>query len=126
MMKSLFYKRELFALYVIMSVSLFFCACSDKVKEDFSMIPGVQNETWPSIEKCESNGESFVYTFEALNKWSVVSSDDWCDVSPVSGYKGESYLKIEVDKNETELERTTTITINVEDYKAVSFSLISG
>lgn len=123
MMKSLFYKRELFALYVIMSVSLFFCACSDKVKEDFSMIPGVQNETWPSIEKCESNGESFVYTFEALNKWSVVSSDDWCDVSPVSGYKGESYLKIEVDKNETELERTTTITINVEDYKAVSFSL---
>ena len=115
--------KKLFAQILIACGILCFYACSDKTKEDFSDIPGVKNETWPSIVKCDSGSESYVYTFEALNKWSVVSSDDWCNVSPVTGYKGESYFKVEVDKNETELERTATITINVENYMAVSFTL---
>ena len=115
--------KRLFAQILITCGMLCFYACSDKAKEDFSDIPGVKNETWPNIVKCDSGNESFVYTFEALNKWSVVSSDDWCNVSPVSGYKGESYFKVEVDKNETEIERTATITINVENYMAVSFTL---
>lgn len=121
--KCIFDTRRLFAQILIAIGILCFCACSDKTKEDFSEIPGVKNETWPSIVKCASDSESFVYTFEALNKWSVVSSDDWCDVSPVTGYKGESYFKVEVDKNETEFERTATITINVDNYKAVSFTM---
>ena len=121
--KCIFDTKRLFAQILIAIGILCFCACSDKTKEDFSEIPGVKNETWPSIVKCDPGSESFVYTFEALDKWSVVSSDDWCDVSPVTGYKGESYFKVVVDKNETELERTATITINVENYKAVSFSL---
>ena len=122
-MKYMLYANKLFCLLMIICGCIYFCACSDKETEDFSDIPGVQNETWPNIVKCDSHSEIFVYTFEALDDWSVASSVDWCEVSPTSGYQGKSYLKIIVDKNETELERTATITINVKDYKAVSFSL---
>lgn len=121
--KCIFDTKRLFAQILIVCGILCNCACSDKEKEDFSNIPGVQNETWPSIVRCDSYNETFVYTFEALNDWSVVSSTDWCDVSPASGYKGKSYLKIAVDKNDTELERTATITVNIEEYQTVTFSI---
>lgn len=121
--KSLFYEKKLLPLLIVLYVGLYFCACVDREKEDFSDIPGVENESWPSSVKCESHSETFVYTFKALNDWTVVSSEGWCEVFPASGYKGNAYVKIVVDKNETELERTATITFNVESYKAVTFSL---
>ena len=108
---------------LIACVMCCFFACSDKEKEDFSNIPGIQNETWPGIVYCSPDGEVFTYSFKALGKWTALSSDDWCKVLPVSGNKGNSNLKVVVDWNETAEIRSATITINVEGYKDVVISL---
>lgn len=117
-----FYKKKVFTLSLIVCIGLYFCSCSEKKAEDFSNIPGVQNETWPNIVDCKPEGELLIYTFKALNKWSAVSSDDWFEVIPSSGNRGNSKLKIVVDKNEDML-RTATITIHVDGYKDVVISL---
>lgn len=120
--KSLFYEKKLLPLLIVLYVGLYFCACIDREKEDFSDVPGVQNETWTSIVNCNPQGELLIYTFDALNKWTAVSSDDWCEIVTSSGNRGESKLKIVVEKNEDIL-RTATITIHVDGYKDVVISL---
>lgn len=121
-MKSLFYVEKPLSLLIIMYLGLYFCACTDRKKEDFSDVPGVQNETWASIVNCNPQGELLIYTFDALNKWTAVSSNDWCELVTSSGNRGESKLKIVIEKNEDIL-RTATITIHVEGYKDVVISL---
>ena len=121
--KFVFDIKNLLELILVVCGLFCFFSCTDKSKEDFSDIPGVQNETWPSIINCSPNGEVLVYTFEALEDWSVVLSDGWCEVFPAFGYKGNSYLKIVVDRNETESQRIATISINVENYKSVVITL---
>lgn len=111
--------KKIFAFILFVCGMACFSACYDKGKEDFSDIPGVLNETWPNVVECNPHGEVLVYTFEALNDWSVVSSDGWCEVFPAFGYKGKSNLKIVVDRNETESKRTATIIIKTEKYKDV-------
>ena len=111
--------KDLFCQVLIVCVMCCLFACSDKEKEDFSDISGVQNETWSDVLNCGSEGEVFAFTFEALDKWMAVSSDDWCKVLPTSGNKGKSNLKIVVDWNGTAEIRSTTITIKVEGHKDV-------
>ena len=120
--KSLIGEKKSLPLLIVLYVGLYFCACIDREKEDFSDIPGVQNEPWTSIVNCNPQGELLIYTFDALNKWTAVSSDDWCEVVTSSGNRGESKLKIVVEKNEDIL-RTATITIHVDGYKDVVISL---
>ena len=122
-MKSVFSMNRLLYLLIIICGCLWLNACSDKAKEDFSNIPGVQNETWPSVVSCNPNGEVFSFSFEALGKWTAVSSDDWCKLSIASGDKGKSNLKIVVDWNKTAAMRNATITISIEGYKSVVISL---
>ena len=122
-MKTVLSMNKFLRLLIFICGCLCLCACSDKAKDDFSNILGVQNETWSSVVRCNPNSDVLVYTFDALGDWTVVSSDDWCKVFPAFGYKGKSNLKIVVDRNETESFRTATITINVERYKNVTISL---
>ncbi|MBP1637876.1 MAG: hypothetical protein H6Q18_665 [Bacteroidetes bacterium] len=48
--------------------------------------------------------------------WTVTSSETWCTISPVSGYNGETSLKITVSKNNIEAERTAVLTFTSGKY----------
>ena len=117
------YSKNLVWLLLTIFLPLSFSACSEDAKEDFSNVPGVENESWGTAIVCKPEGETMNYTFKALSAWKISEDNDWIVVSPTTGKKGSSQIKVTVNKNESEVTRTGTITIVVEGYKSVSLSL---
>lgn len=104
---------------------LFFTGCSDNddATEDFSNVPGVENQTWSATIVCNPQGETLNFSFAAHASWTVKSDGNWYQVSPTSGVKGNSNIQVTVNKNTTNASRSAEIIVYVQGYKSSSFTI---
>lgn len=97
-------------------------SCKDDKTND--EVPGVSGQNWPTLQKVAVAGEEFTYTFKAQAGWSAVSSDEsWCKVLTPSGAAGPASLRLKIEPNETGVDRTVTVKISVEGFRASSFTV---
>ena len=114
--------KNVWLLLAIM-LPLCFTACSDEGKEDFSTVPGIENESWSGVVTCKPEGETMNFTFKARSSWVVNKSANWALVTPTSGKKGNSQVSVTLEENQENTSRTASITFIVEGYKSVTLSI---
>ena len=103
---------------------LCFTACSDEGQEDFSTVPGIENESWSGVITIKPEGGTMNFTFKARSLWVINKSADWVHVSSSSGKKGNSQISVTIDENTDNSSRTANITFIVEGYKSVALSIM--
>ncbi len=122
-------------LFVFAALALSLVACEqleDIFNSDDDKIELLYGEQLSFIS---DQGDTKSYTFSTTLDWIANDSESWIEVSPTSGYAGESIIDITIDKNNSDERRTghvdITMTngmsyrINIEQY-AADEEVISG
>lgn len=98
-----------FLALVSISITAFFVSCSE---DDFSVsIPENQELQFNQETVISSQAQSITFMFTTGTSWSVQSissNDDWCQISALSGQKGNHSLVIITTANESTDDRTCT------------------
>ena len=103
--------------YVLCFVLAFSCiGCSDNDDElkDF-LTPSANSEEYFKLGiSWEAHASTTTISFECGQKWtaSVANSATWCKINPSQGNAGNATITVSGEKNETEQERTASLTIN--------------
>lgn len=103
--------------YVLCFVLAFSCiGCSDNDDElkDF-LTPSANSEEYFKLGiSWEAHASTTTISFECGQKWtaSVANNATWCKINPSQGNAGNATITVSGEKNETELERTASLTIN--------------
>ncbi len=77
---------------------------------------GVENAEWKEVNDVDLNGQTLIFEFKALAKWTATSVDEWVHVLTTNGGAGLSSLRLKVDPNEGDDGRSSTVTLKVEGY----------
>lgn len=109
MMKNLRYTR--------FAVLLLLLAAGSCGKDKTTTGEGITGASWTAAETAVADGEQKTYHFMSAANWTAQSDEPaWCEVTTPSGDKGQSTLKITVDKNETASTRSANISIKISGF----------
>lgn len=107
--------------YIIILISILF-ACTKNEPEPTASI-SVTNGTELSFAGNDTAGKEVV--FETNYDWTATPSVSWCKLSRTSGSKGTGSFSVTVDKNETDEQRSASITIKANEATA-NVNIIQG
>jgi len=75
------------------------------------------------ITLADNSASTQVVSFEATGDWRIISSEDWCTMSPTQGRSSIKAASIAIAENTTTEERTATITLQLISNTSVTASL---
>lgn len=100
-----------------------FGAASCGSDPDVQPTAGVTGQQWKEVEQVSGGATSKSFAFKALGAWTARSISSWVTIETLSGAAGDAVLRLAVAENTTGAERSATITVAVDGYSAVSFTL---
>lgn len=107
---------------LFLSATISFVSCTDDANKN-GLDTGITGQSWIEGRPLEISAVHILQVpFNAAAPWTAYTREKWCNVLMDSGEKGANTLQL-VATSEAAASRTSTVTIHVKGYSAVSFEV---